>query len=118
MIIVSCLFIAVASTPENQANYENIPGATSGEHESKSPIADKSFPVEQRSPISPSTSQHPAAAVLNGLISSEYKIRNNFAGLLTFHLAVVDLPIKHMFDTVLFLNWREATLYTLKCNFE
>lgn len=64
--------ILVASSPDSKSKPENLTGATSTEHELKSPFDETSTDSEQRNQTSPSASQQSSTPTLNGLISSEY----------------------------------------------
>lgn len=68
----SLFYDIVASSPDSKSKTENFTGATSSEHDQKSPFDEKGQVSEsQRSQVSPSASQQPSTPTLNGLISSK-----------------------------------------------
>ena len=70
-IFIPKIFLLVASSPDSKTKPDHITGATSSEHELKSPFDEKSGDSEQSSQISPSAPQQPSTPTINGLISSE-----------------------------------------------
>ncbi|XP_055298808.1 dual specificity calcium/calmodulin-dependent 3',5'-cyclic nucleotide phosphodiesterase 1-like isoform X1 [Sitodiplosis mosellana] len=61
-------YVIVASSPDSKSKTENLTGATSSEHELKSPFDEKSGNSEQ-SQISSPAPQQPSSPTINGLIS-------------------------------------------------